>query len=67
MKTAFGAFLDPVVDKLLVAVVLVLLSTRPVPVGQFAGNTWILPITASRELPALAAALDPKSAAAWSK
>ena len=43
-SSAFGAFLDPVADKLMVAAVLVLLSTQPITAGPMAGNAWLLPV-----------------------
>ncbi|KAL4857408.1 CDP-diacylglycerol--glycerol-3-phosphate 3-phosphatidyltransferase 1 [Chlorella vulgaris] len=47
--SAFGAFLDPVADKLMVATTMILLCTRPLPLGVMAGNAWLLPLLTTGE------------------
>ncbi|KAI4351205.1 hypothetical protein L6164_005584 [Bauhinia variegata] len=44
LKSTFGAFLDPVADKLMVAATLVLLCTRPLEVTGFGQVPWLLTI-----------------------
>jgi hypothetical protein len=44
VSSRFGAFLDPVADKLMVATAMVLLSTQPLPAGLLAGNAWLVPL-----------------------
>lgn len=42
--STFGAFLDPVADKLMVATTLVLLSTKPLQVSWAASLPWLIPL-----------------------
>ncbi|XP_030451212.1 CDP-diacylglycerol--glycerol-3-phosphate 3-phosphatidyltransferase 2-like [Syzygium oleosum] len=40
--SAFGAFLDPVADKLMVAAILVLLCSRPLEISMFGQVPWLI-------------------------
>ncbi|XP_031250100.1 CDP-diacylglycerol--glycerol-3-phosphate 3-phosphatidyltransferase 2 [Pistacia vera] len=44
LGSTFGAFLDPVADKLMVAATLVLLCTRPLEISAFGQVPWLLPV-----------------------
>jgi CDP-diacylglycerol--glycerol-3-phosphate 3-phosphatidyltransferase len=46
LSSEFGAFLDPVADKLMVATTLVLLCTRPPAMAWARVAPWLLPLPA---------------------
>lgn len=46
-SSRFGAFLDPVADKLMVATTLVLLCTKPLQVSWAAALPWLIPLPAT--------------------